>query len=64
MAALLVRAESMFPEGKGAPKAVAREGAAAELTNELVVHGKDAIDELWKARGELASSARLAIVRI
>ena len=51
MPALLERAEGMFPEGGGKPKAVAKAGAAARLTNGLVVNAKDAIDELWKARG-------------
>ena len=48
--ALLVRANSLFPEGKGASKAVPRVGAPAALINELVVNAKDAIDDLWKAR--------------
>ena len=47
---LLVRADSLFPEGKGAPKAVPKVGTPAALTNELVVNAKDAIDDLWKAR--------------
>ena len=48
---LLLRAERMFPEGQVAPKAVAKDGTAAELTNELVANAKDAIGLLWKARG-------------
>ena len=47
----------MFPAGKGAPKAVAKEGAAAELTNDLVAHAKEAIDALWKARGYVKMKA-------
>ena len=43
----------MFPEGVGKPKAVAKAGAAAELSNELVANAKEAIDTLWKARGYL-----------
>lgn len=43
----------MFPESNGKPKAVAKVGAAADLTNQLVVNTKDAIDKLWKARGYL-----------
>ena len=41
----------MFPEGHGRPRAVARDGAAAPLINELLVNTKVAIDELWRARG-------------
>ena len=36
-----------------APTAVAKTGAAAKLTNELVWNAKDAVDALWKARGYL-----------
>ena len=53
MASLQQMADGMFPEGAGKPKAVAKAGAAAELTNELVVNAKEAIDALWKARGYL-----------
>ena len=49
-AALLAIAECLFPEGKEMPKAVAKLGAAAELTNELAVNAKDAIDSLWMAQ--------------
>jgi hypothetical protein len=43
----------MFPEGNGKPKAVAKVGAAADLTNHLVINAKAAIDKLWKARDYL-----------
>ena len=49
-----MRADSLFPEGKGAPKAVPKVGTPAALTNELVVNAKDAIDDLWKARSYVA----------
>ena len=51
VAALLVRAESKFPEGHGKPQAAAKVGNAADLTNQLVANAKEAIDALWKARG-------------
>ena len=51
VSALLLRAEILFPEGKSEPRAAAKVGASAKLTNELVVNAKDAIDKLWKARG-------------
>ena len=38
MAALLMRADSMFPEGNGKPRAVAKDGEPAPLINELVVN--------------------------
>lgn len=41
----------MFPEGLGRPKAVGRDGAAAPQLNALLVNTKEAIDELWAARG-------------
>ena len=46
MPSLLLRAKEMFPEGKGAPTAVAKAGAPAGLTNALVVNAKEAIDKL------------------
>jgi hypothetical protein len=55
--ALLERAEFKFPEGKGAPRAATKTGAAAELTNQLVVNARDAIVELWKARGYVKMKA-------
>ena len=39
-------ADSMFPEGAGKPKAIAKVGSAAELNNELAVNAKEALDEL------------------
>lgn len=45
VAALQQMAESMFPEGKGSPSAAAKAAAAAELTNELIVHAKEAVDD-------------------
>ena len=41
----------MFLEGAGKPKTVGKNGAAAKLTNGLVVYAKEAVDALWKARG-------------
>ena len=48
---LLQKAETMFPEGIGAPKAFVRDGSAAVLTNGLLETGHDAIVKLWKRRG-------------
>ena len=53
MANLQQMADSMFQEGAGKTKAVAKAGAGARLINELVVNAKEAIDALWKARGYL-----------
>jgi hypothetical protein len=50
-AVLLHKAELMFPEGKGAPRAMAKDGAAARKTNELLDNAKKAVDDLWKQRG-------------
>ena len=36
---LLEKAEGMFPEGKRGPKAFARDGPAAAMTNELLESG-------------------------
>ena len=55
----LREADRMFPEGVGAPRAMAKEGEAAEKTNELLVNAKDAIDKLWKQRG-YATRVRVA----
>ena len=41
----------MFLEGADKPKTVGKNGAAAKLTNGLVVYAKEAVDALWKARG-------------
>ena len=40
-------ADSMFPEGTGRPKAVAKAGSPAQLTNGLIVDAKEAVDALW-----------------
>ena len=45
---LLENADGMFPEGTGGPKAFARDGPAAEMTNKLLENGTIAIDKLWK----------------
>ena len=47
---LLLKADGMFPEGKGAPKAFAKDGVAAGMTNELLENGTIAIKQLWKQR--------------
>ena len=41
----------MLPEGHGGPRAFAREGAAAPLTNGLLENASAAVDTLWKQRG-------------
>jgi hypothetical protein len=41
----------MFPEGIGAPKAFARDGPAAVLTNGLLENGHNTIVKLWKRCG-------------
>ena len=46
VASLQQVADSMFPEGAGKPKAIAKVGSAAELNNELAVNAKEALDEL------------------
>ena len=51
MALLLQMADAMFPEGQGAPRAMAKVDAAAEKSNELLVNAKEAVDELWRQRG-------------
>ena len=51
MALLLQMADAMFPEGQGAPRAMAKVDAAAEESNELLVNAKEAVDELWRQRG-------------
>ena len=48
---LLQKADGMLPEGLGRPRAFARDGAAAQLTNSLLDNSSDAIEELWKSRG-------------
>ena len=57
-------ADHMFPEGAGKPKVVAKVGSAAELNNELVVSAKEAIDELWKARGYQTARCTLSAAAV
>ncbi len=45
MTVLLQKAEGMFPEGQGAPRAMTKDGGAAEKTNELLVNARDTIEE-------------------
>ena len=42
MALLLQMADAMFPEGQGAPRAMAKVDAAAEKSIELLVNAKEA----------------------
>ena len=48
---LVLKADGMFPEGVGAPRAFARDGTAAEKTNELLENGMLAIKQLFEQRG-------------
>ena len=48
---LLQKADGMFPEGVGGRRAFARDGTAAELTNELLENASKAIEKLWNQRG-------------
>jgi hypothetical protein len=48
---MLSKADAMFPEGQGAPRAFVRDGAAAKRTNELLEIASTAINELFKQRG-------------
>ena len=48
---LLHKANGMFPEGEGAPRAFVKDGRAADMTNELLENATSAIKELWKQRG-------------
>ena len=48
---LLQKADGMLPEEHGRPRAFAREGAAAELTNGVLENVSLAIEALWKQRG-------------
>ena len=58
MAALLLLADMMFPEGHGRPRARPNNHPLAPLINALLVNRKDAIDELWKQRGYAQSQLR------
>jgi len=49
--ALLSKADAMFPEGQGAVRAFARDGGAAEKTNELLENATTAINQLFEQRG-------------
>lgn len=48
---LLPKADGMFPEGEGRPRAFVKDGTAAEMTNELLENAVAAVFELWKRRG-------------
>jgi hypothetical protein len=48
---LLQKADDMFPEGLGRPRAFKRDGAAADKTNELLESASTAIEKLFKQRG-------------
>lgn len=48
---LLQKANDMFPEGQGGRRRFAKDGAAAEMTNELLDNATSAIFELFKQRG-------------
>ena len=48
---LVRKLDHMLPEGHGGPRAFAREGAAAPLTNGLLENASAAVDTLWKQRG-------------
>ena len=54
MAALFQRADYMFPEGHGRPRAAPKAGAPGPFINALVVNAKGAADELWEQRGYIA----------
>ena len=47
---LLERAEVKFPEGTNGPKVAPKDGAPADLTNELVVNAKEALKLHWAKR--------------
>ena len=51
VAVLLMKADLMFPEGHGAPRAFTRDGTAAKKTNELLENASAAIDKLFEQRG-------------
>ena len=48
---LLRKADGMFPEGQGAPRPFAKDGAAADKTNELLENATGAVELLFKRRG-------------
>ena len=45
---LLQKANNMFPEGTGRPRAFTKGEAAAAKTNELLENGMTAIEQLFK----------------
>ena len=47
---LLERAEVKFPEGTNGPKVAPKDGAPADLTNELIVNAKEALKLHWAKR--------------
>jgi hypothetical protein len=51
VAALLVLAQTMLPEGCGRPKAAPKDHLRAPFINALLVNVKQAIGELWNLRG-------------
>jgi hypothetical protein len=51
MEILLKKADLMFPEGVGAPRAFIKDGGAVEKTNELLENATIAIENLWEERG-------------
>ena len=48
---LLQTADFMFPLGKGAPRAMPKDGDAPPLILMLLFNAKKAVEELWKQRG-------------
>ena len=48
---LFEKLDGMIPEGVGAVRAFAKDGAPAEKTNELLVNAGLAVEKLWKQRG-------------
>ena len=48
---LLQTADFMFPIGKGAPRAMPKDGGAAPLIHALLFNTKTVVDKLWKQRG-------------
>ena len=48
---LLQTADYMFPLGKGAPRAMPKDGDAAPLIHALLFNAKKAVETLWKQRG-------------
>ena len=48
---LLQTADYMFPLGKGAPRAMRKDGGAAPLIHALLFNTKTAVEKLWKQRG-------------